>query len=54
MTDNKDIAVLAKKIYELSILPVAALEARKWEALLMLNCRRPSRAHLVIRSEETP
>ncbi len=37
MTDNKDIAVLAKKIYELSVLPVAALEARKWEALLILN-----------------
>jgi hypothetical protein len=37
MTDNKDIAVLAKKVYELSILPVAALDARKWEALLILN-----------------
>ncbi len=37
MTDNKDIAVLAKKVYELSVLPVAALEARKWEALLILN-----------------
>jgi len=37
MTDNKDIAVLAKKVYELSVLPVEALEARKWEALLILN-----------------
>jgi hypothetical protein len=37
MTDNKDIAVLAKKVYELSILPVEALDARKWEALLILN-----------------
>ena len=37
MTDNKDIAVLAKKVYELSILPVAELDARKWEALLILN-----------------
>ena len=37
MTDNKDIAVLAKKVYELSVLSVDALEARKWEALLILN-----------------
>ena len=37
MSDNKDIAVLARKVYELSVLPVAALEARKWEALLILN-----------------
>ncbi|MBL8973894.1 MAG: hypothetical protein JNK56_25105 [Myxococcales bacterium] len=37
MSDNKDIAVLAKKVYELSILPVAELNARKWEALLILN-----------------
>ncbi len=37
MTDNKDIAVLAKKVYELSVLPVEALDARKWEALLILN-----------------
>ena len=37
MSDNKDIAVLAKKVYELSILPVEALDARKWEALLILN-----------------
>ena len=37
MPDNKDIAVLAKKVYELSTLPVAELDARKWEALLILN-----------------
>jgi hypothetical protein len=37
MSDNKDIAVLAKKVYELSVLPVDALDARKWEALLILN-----------------
>ncbi len=37
MTENKDIAVLAKKVYELSVLPVEALDARKWEALLILN-----------------
>jgi hypothetical protein len=37
MTDNKDIAVLAKKVYELSVLPVDALDARKWEAFLILN-----------------
>ena len=37
MTDNKDIAVLAKKVYELSVLPVDALDARKWEALLIVN-----------------
>ncbi len=37
MPDNKDIAVLAKKVYELSVLPVAELDARKWEALLILN-----------------
>jgi hypothetical protein len=37
MPDNKDIAVLAKKVYELSTLPVADLDARKWEALLILN-----------------
>jgi hypothetical protein len=37
VADNKDIAVLAKKVYELSVLPVAELEARKWEALLILN-----------------
>ena len=28
MPDNKDIAVLAKKVYELSVLPAEALEAR--------------------------
>ena len=37
MSDNKDIAVLAKKVYELSILTVEELDARKWEALLILN-----------------
>jgi hypothetical protein len=37
VADNKDIAVLAKKVYELSVLPVAELEARKWEALVVLN-----------------
>jgi hypothetical protein len=37
MADNKDIAVLAKKVYELSALPLAELDARKWEALLILN-----------------
>mgnify|MGYP000635588237 CR=1 FL=1 len=37
MADNKDIVVLAKKLYELSVLPIAELEARKWEALLILN-----------------
>ena len=37
MSDNKDIAVLAKKVYELSILKIEALDARRWEALLILN-----------------
>ncbi len=37
MATNKDIAVLAKKIYELSVLSPEELEARKWEALLILN-----------------
>lgn len=37
MASNKDIAVLAKKVYELSVLPPAELEARKWQALLILN-----------------
>ncbi len=37
MSDNKDIAVLAKKVYELSVLSPAELDARKWEALLILN-----------------
>ena len=33
---NRDVAVLAKKVYELSILLPDALEARKWEALVLL------------------
>ncbi len=33
---NRDVAVLAKKVYELSILSPDALEARKWEALVLL------------------
>jgi len=33
---NRDVAVLAKKVYELSILPIDVLEARKWEALILL------------------
>ena len=37
MTSNKDIAVLAKKVYELSVLPSAELESQKWQALLILN-----------------
>ena len=37
MPDNKDIAVLAKKIYALSVLSPAELDERKWEALLILN-----------------
>ena len=37
MPENKDIAVLAKKVYELSVLSLAELDARKWEALLILN-----------------
>ena len=37
MADNKDIAVLAKKVAELSALPVSEIDARKWEALLILN-----------------
>ena len=37
MSENKDIAVLAKKVYELSVLSPAQLDARKWEALLILN-----------------
>ncbi len=37
MGSNKDIAVLAKKVYELSVLPPAELESRKWQALLILN-----------------
>jgi hypothetical protein len=37
MADNKDIAVLAKKVYELSTLAPDELDARKWQALLILN-----------------
>ncbi|PCC72509.1 hypothetical protein SAMN02745121_08786 [Nannocystis exedens] len=37
MADNKDIAVLAKKVYELSTLTLEELEDRKWEALLIVN-----------------
>lgn len=37
MANNLDIAVLAKKIYELSTLSPEDLEARKWEALLIIN-----------------
>ncbi|HRI08561.1 MAG TPA: hypothetical protein PKW35_12125 [Nannocystaceae bacterium] len=34
---SRDIAVLAKKIAELAALPPAALEERKWEALVLLG-----------------
>ncbi|SFF11212.1 hypothetical protein SAMN02745121_07000 [Nannocystis exedens] len=37
MADNKDFAVLAKKVFELSTLAPEELEARKWEALLIVN-----------------
>ena len=37
MPDNRDIAVLAKKIYELSTLAPAQLDERKWEALLIVS-----------------
>lgn len=37
MALNKDIAVLANKVYELSKLTVEELDARKWEAFLVLN-----------------
>lgn len=37
MALNKDIAVLANKVYELSTLKLEELDARKWEALLVLN-----------------
>ena len=37
MPNNKDIAVLAKKVYELSALTPEQLDDRKWEALLFLN-----------------
>jgi hypothetical protein len=33
---NRDVAVLAKKVYELSTLSLDALEARKWEALVLV------------------
>ena len=37
MADNKDVAVLAKKVYELTTLTPEELEVRKWEALLIVN-----------------
>lgn len=37
MALNKDIAVLAKNVYELSALQLEELDSRKWEALLVLN-----------------
>lgn len=37
MGQNKDVAVLAKKVYELSALVPESLELRKWEALLILG-----------------
>ena len=37
MPENADIAVLAKKVHELSILPLAELDERKWEALIIVN-----------------
>lgn len=37
MSENRDIAVLARKVYELSVLTPAQLDDRKWEALLILN-----------------
>jgi hypothetical protein len=37
MADNKDIAVLAKKVYELSTLRLDEIDGRKWEALLIVN-----------------
>ncbi|MDC0720904.1 hypothetical protein [Nannocystis bainbridge] len=37
MADNKDVAVLAKKVYELTTLNPDELEVRKWEALLIVN-----------------
>ena len=33
---NRDVAVLAKKVYELSTLSPEALEARKWEAVVLV------------------
>ena len=37
MAENKEIAALAKKVYELSLLTLDELEARKWEVLLIVN-----------------
>ena len=37
MAENKDIAVLAKKVYELSTLRLDEIDGRKWEALLIVN-----------------
>ena len=37
MPDNRDIAVFAKRVYELSALTPEQLDARKWEALLIVN-----------------
>jgi hypothetical protein len=37
MADNRDIAVFAKKVYELSVLTPEQLDVRKWEALLIVN-----------------
>jgi hypothetical protein len=37
MASNLDIAVMAKKVYELSTLSPEQLEAKKWEAVLILN-----------------
>lgn len=34
---NKDVAVLAKKVYELTTLSPEALDERKWEALVLLS-----------------
>lgn len=37
MSINSDVVVFAKKVYELSTLTLAEIEARKWEALLIVN-----------------
>ena len=37
MSDNRDIAVFAKRVCELSALTPEQLDARKWEALLIVN-----------------
>lgn len=37
MASNKDIAVLAKKVYELTTLTPEQLEEHKWQALLFVN-----------------